>query len=244
MDVGPGLVALLALDDRDGSLCVNRRRYAGTPAILRQVDMAAALGAQEIVLLAEGPGDPDVLATQHLAERIGLRFSLVARPSRLPQTVGNADEIVLLAPGAAAADGEALQRLLGGTAMLTVPAESREAAGLERLDRHSSWAGGLRMPGQLVDRLDALGDDCEPLSALPRIARSAGIPTLPIGTQSGDASGWATASVDTVDHAPRTGEPQTALCVGRFAHELASRNVTAAWLLVLAVLCGLIAAGS
>ena len=190
MDGEPRLTALLALDDRDGAPCANRALYASTPAILRQLDMAVALGCDAVAVLAASPGDPDVLATQHLAERAGLAFTLVMRTSRLSGAIRGGGDLLLLAPGAGTADAETLHTLLARPTLLTLDADGQRADGLERLDLHTAWAGALRMPASLVAQLDPLGDDCEPLSALPRIARSAGIPPRAIDDAEVEKDQW------------------------------------------------------
>ena len=174
------LIALLALDDRGRKMCPNRSRFANTPTILRQVDMALALGCKTLILLVADPSDSDALATQHLAEANEMRFHLLTRPQQLPNLLTDRSELVLIAPGVMAGDAVVLEEMLGSEGLLAIPAESPDGQGLERLDLHSAWGGALRMPVELVVQIEMLGNECELLSALPRIARSSGVTERPI----------------------------------------------------------------
>ncbi|WP_379546664.1 hypothetical protein ACFCW2_11970 [Qipengyuania sp. DSG2-2] len=190
MEPGRDVIALLALDDQGTVPCVNRARFASTPLIVRQVDLALALGCKSLILLARSPSDHDALAAQHLAEAQGMRFHLLTRPQQLPSLVGEDAELVLLAPGVLTSDARLLEDLLGTQGLATVPAESDAAKGLERLDLHTAWGGALRMPGALAAQIEPLGADCELLSALPRIARSAGVAERPLPETAIESGAW------------------------------------------------------
>ena len=191
MVTGAAPIAIIALDAAGESACPNRYRFGGNPHVLRQIDMARVLGCETVILLARQPDDEDVLASQHLAEGQGMRFRLVTRSDMLAKMeLGDAD-VILFAPGVWVIDADALRDLLGKPVLLTVDA-GPDAPELERLDMHNVWAGGLRMPGALVSDMAILGQDCDPLSALPRIARTRQLRERRAngGLEDGAASAW------------------------------------------------------
>jgi hypothetical protein len=61
-----------------------------------------------------------------------------------------------------------------------LPAEAGWSAGFERLDLAAAWGGAMVVPGRLVAQLDPLPEDAEPIAALLRIARQAGVPERPL----------------------------------------------------------------
>lgn len=190
MGQGRKLFTLLALNDSGEEPCVNRTRFAETPVLLRQVDMAIALGSDGVLLFAQNASDDDALAAQHLAENNGLTFRLLTRPSQLMAAVPCEADLVVVTPGALVRDLETLQGLAGEQSIAMLPADHEQASGLERLDLHHAWGGIMRIPGRLISQLEILGEDCEPFSALPRLARSSGIAERPVPVGKLEDGSW------------------------------------------------------
>ena len=246
---GCRLIAMLALADSGERPCVNRERYAGTTVLQRQVDMAIAMSCDAIMLLGRNPADEDVLAAQHLAESEGLAFRLVSRPGDIAASVPKDADLIVIAPGVLARNSAVLEKLGAQKAIATLPADHAFAAGLERLDLHGAWAGMLRMPGRHVSQLDVLGPDFEPLSALPRIARSSGVEERAVSVPLLEDGDWRLPADDRpvllqASEAPSAVTTLTQRCAGY----LAARNLPDAYaygVLVLALVgsVGLIGLG-
>ncbi|WP_435417513.1 hypothetical protein WAB17_11635 [Parerythrobacter aurantius] len=166
--------ALLALGPATG-MCASRRVVAGASAVERQVDAALALGCSRIWLYT-AEQDGLALRVQRLAEDGGAQFRLIHRGRQILGSLRQQDELVVFGEGVLPGAGEALEHLRHGPAVLTVQASTGVPAGLERLDREWCWAGASVLPGRVIERLDALDDDIEPVSALLRAARAARVP--------------------------------------------------------------------
>ncbi len=235
MGQGRKTFTLLALNDSGEEPCVNRIRFAETSVLLRQVDMAIALGSDGVLLFAQNASDEDALAAQHLAENNGLTFRLLTRPSQLMAAVPNEADLIVMTPGALARDIETLEGLAGEKSIAMLPADHEQASALERLDLHHAWGGIMRIPGRLVSQLEMLGEDCEPFSALPRLARSSGIEERPVPAGKLKDGSWHISARGLVQH-PRLGQssPERLPLVARIAYWFASRNLP--WSLPFAVM--------
>ncbi|ABC63405.1 hypothetical protein [Erythrobacter litoralis] len=174
MELDMSRVALLSLSEADGAAISNRRMVAGASALERQVDLALAAGCGRIWLLASRQDDV-AIAAQHLAESGGARFRLLTHGRQLLGALRQQDELVVLAEGLVVGQGDGLAMLTSGPALLRLPADSGMNAGFERLDRDYAWGGAMVLPGRIVEQLEALPDDMEPVSALLRAARAARI---------------------------------------------------------------------
>lgn len=171
-------VALLSMTGRAGDdlgAPLAELAFAGRSLAERQLDLALALGCERIVCLAEGL-DKSLVALQLKAEAAEAKFNLVAGPRALLGLVSANDELVVLADGLLPTAHEAEEALAGGNCVLVLPVEAGIAAGFERIDLNYAWAGALSMPGRLVERLAQLPPDCDPVSALLRIALQGRIP--------------------------------------------------------------------
>ncbi len=165
-------VALISLIERaedDPATPLAALALAGRTLGERQLELALALGCERIVCLSQGL-DRGLIALQHRAEAAGAKFNLVSGPRPLAGLVNAADELVVVADGLLPAISEATAAMAGGAGVLVLPVEAGLAAGLERIDLNHAWAGLLAMPGGLVERLNQLPPDCDPISALLRIA--------------------------------------------------------------------------
>lgn len=164
-------IALLSLGPAT-EMSPNRRHVGGASILERQVDVALALGCRRIWLSAPEL-DGLALRAQRLAEAGGAQFRLLQRGRQLLGSLRQQDELLVLAEGLLPGDVAALDLLNSGASILCVSAASGMAAGFERLDRERCWAGGMILPGRVIERLDELGEDIEPVSALLRAGRAA-----------------------------------------------------------------------
>ncbi|MXP32443.1 hypothetical protein [Parerythrobacter jejuensis] len=167
-------VALLSLDTTSGTGPSNAVRIAGPSLLERQVDVALALGCERI-LLSTPQQDSVAVAAQHLAEQADVQFRVVRQGRSILGSLTQQDELLVLTEGLLLTDSSALDLLRDGPVILTVPAETGASEGYERLDRDKAWAGAMVLPGRVLEQLDALPDDIEPVAALLRAGRSAGV---------------------------------------------------------------------
>lgn len=164
-------IALLSLGPETGRGS-NRQTVAGASLLERQVDVALALGCSAIWLYAERPDDIAVKA-QILAESAGARFRIIQRARTLLGSLRRQDRLLVLAEGLLPGDSQALRLLADDPVILTLPADPGVAAGFERLDMARCWAGGMILPGSVIERLEGLDEDIDPLPALLRAGRAA-----------------------------------------------------------------------
>jgi hypothetical protein len=150
----------------------NRHTVGGASVLERQVDAALALGCRRIWLYTSVQ-DGLAIRAQGLAEGGGAKFRLVQRGRQLLGSLRQQDELLVMAEGLLPGDRKALEILQDGPMILTLSAAGGMAAGFERLDREKCWAGAMILPGRVIERLDELGDDIEPVSALLRAGRAA-----------------------------------------------------------------------
>lgn len=168
-------VAFLSLDEPTDDLTGNRRILGGVSLLERQVDVALALGARKIWLHARHQ-DQLALRAQRLAEQGGADFRLLRTGKQLVGAMRQQDELLVLAEGWLPADEEALAAFDRSPVVLTFPWETCSQAGFQRLDRSNGWAGAMILPGRVLERLDELDEEMDPVSALLRAARVTRVP--------------------------------------------------------------------
>ena len=155
---------------------------SGASVIERQIDVALALGCTRIFLFTP---ELDALAikAQRLAEQGGAQFRLVQRGRQLLGSLRQQDELLVLAEGLLPANRECLDFIGEKGGILRIDAEEGVPAGFERLDADYCWAGAMVLPGRVLERLEELGEDMDPVSALLRAGRVSRVPetTLPDG---------------------------------------------------------------
>ncbi len=161
----------------------------GHPVLRHQLGLALALGCARIVVMAETL-DGDLVALQHIAEARGARFHVIAAPRALAPLVAPEDELFVLTEGLLAMPEAALRLLGEGHAVLTLPIETGLAAGFERIDINSAYAGAMCLPGRLVAGLGELPADWNPGSALLRLAMQARIAQRPLASAVLDSARW------------------------------------------------------
>jgi hypothetical protein len=168
-------VALIATDEAGYGTDREPAELGGRALILHQLDFALGQGCGKILFLGH-PSGPEALALREAAERAGAQFQVLRGPRDLPATVRGEDELLVLARGLLPDSPKASELLRQGPVILSLPVQAGAAGGFELLDLTAAWGGALVMPGRLMERLDALPDDGEPIAGLLRIARQASVP--------------------------------------------------------------------
>jgi len=172
-------IALIPMADRGASDGAQPARVAGKTVARHQLDFALALGCTKVLCLGNG-ATPDAVALRHAAEAGGANFQAVRGVRELPAAVRGNDGLLVLAHGLLPESPRAFALLEEGQGVLVLPAEAGWGAGFERLDLTAAWGGAMVIPGRLVERLDELPDDAEPIAGLLRIARQGGVPERPL----------------------------------------------------------------
>jgi hypothetical protein len=168
-------IALIATADRASGEGTETARVAGKPIARHQLDFALALGCEKVLCLGDGAA-AEAIALRHAAEAGGARFQVMRGVRDLPAVVRGDDQLLVLAHGLLPESARAFTELKEGQGVLVLPAEAGWGAGFERLDLAAAWGGAMVIPGRLVDRLDQLPEDAEPIAGLLRIARQGGVP--------------------------------------------------------------------
>lgn len=150
-------------------------RVGGATLAQHQLGLALALDCQRVICVSRGSSQ-DMIAFQHKAEDAGLQFHIATGARPLAGLVTANDELVVI-DEALFVDPSGVVSLLEGKApaVLVQPVEGGLAAGFERIDINRASAGVIRIPGQLVESLQELPEDCSVPSALTRIALQSGI---------------------------------------------------------------------
>lgn len=165
-------------------------RIGGQSVLRQQLRVAQVLECDRIVCLGSGI-TPKLLELQHLAEKGGASFHLIADPRALGGLVTATDEVISIEDGLLAVPGELAALLTAGQGVLVQPIEQGLEAGFERIDLNHAGAGAMRLPGRLVERLAELPPDCDAHSALQRIALQAGVVQRPIPAAGQRSPVWA-----------------------------------------------------
>jgi hypothetical protein len=163
----------------DGVEAAEPGMLAGRRLARHQLDFALAQGCEKIVVHGHG-ASKEAIELRHAAEAAGAQFQVVRGVRDLPAAVRGDDRLLVLAHGLLPDSALAFEQLKEGYGVLVLPAEAGWSAGFERLDLAAAWGGAMVLPGRLVAGLDALPEDAEPIAALLRIARQAGIPERPL----------------------------------------------------------------
>ncbi len=154
-----------------------------------QLSLALAMDCQRIVCIAADMA-PELVQMQHDSERAGAKFHVVSGAHGLAALVTAADDLLVIGDGLLAPLDTAASLLEGAHAVLVQPVESGLAAGFERIDLNHASAGLMRIPGRLAEQLHELAADCDPDSALTRIALQAGVAQRPLPAEMRDGLRW------------------------------------------------------
>lgn len=179
-------------------------RVGGLTVARQQLGIALALGCERIVCIAPAL-TPDIVRLQHIAEARGAQFNVIAGARPLLGLVSSADDVVALADGLFSSTAETVDLLSETQCVLVQPIEQGLAAGFERIDLNHAAAGAFRIPGRLIEQIATLPADCDPVSALQRIALQSGVRQREIPTPGQDGLFWALVRSDSEAH---TIEPQ------------------------------------
>src|SRR5690606_9655395 len=166
-------IALISMMPGSGSNALHV--FAGKSSAERQLEFALALGCNSVICFSSSLTVPQI-ALQHAAERAGARCHCTGDTHAVARMAGSAEQLLVMAPGLIPLAMEAHEALKQGDRVLTLPAEAGIAAGFERIDLHHAWGGALSMSGRLAGALTSLPQDCDPVSALLRIAAQAKLP--------------------------------------------------------------------
>jgi hypothetical protein len=172
-------IALIAAADSGHGDGVEPAIVAGKPIARHQLEFALALGCEKILCVGAGAAQESI-ALRHAAEADGARFQAIRGIRDIPAAVRGDDQLLVLAHGLLPESPRAFSLLSEGYGTLVLPAEAGWGAGFERLDLTAAWGGAMIVPGHLVDQLDQLPEDAEPIAALLRIARQAAVPERPL----------------------------------------------------------------
>ncbi len=165
----------------------------------QQVSVALALMCERIVCIAK-VRTQQLISIQHAAEARGAQFHVVDGLHALTGLVAETDHLLVLDDGLLASLDVAVARLGGAPVILTQPADQGLAAGFERLDLTLASAGAMIIPGSLIARVIALPADCDPASALLRLALQTGVPTRSIGSGETGTQVWTVLRSETDAH--------------------------------------------
>ncbi len=168
-------IALIATDDAGFDPARDPAVLGGRALSLHQLEFALGQGCEKILCLGHG-ASPEAIALRHGAERAGTQFQVLRGARDLPAAVRGDDQLLVFARGLLPDSPLAFEALLKEPVLLGLPVQPGAGAGFELLDLTTAWGGAMVIPGRLVDRLDMLPEDAEPISGLLRIARQAGVP--------------------------------------------------------------------
>lgn len=156
-------------------------RRPGPAVPLRQLDFALACGCRRVVALHDGaPDDAVAMALARAGRSRGMVVQMIDDAHGLLGRIGAADELLVQSAGLVPQAPAAVEALVSGPAILSLPADAAVPAGFERIDRDRAWAGAALLPGSLVERLAELPPDSEASAALLRIALQARVHQRPL----------------------------------------------------------------
>lgn len=146
---------------------------AGRTLLERQVRLAAAAGAEPVVIAVERV-PPELLAAIDRLRAEGLKIVVARNASEAADAVHPGDRLLLVADGLVAGEMH-IDRLLAldGHAILTVP-DVRVDDRYERIDAYSRWAGLALIDGETLKRTAAMLRDWDLQSTLLRRAVQSG----------------------------------------------------------------------
>ena len=148
-------------------------KLAGRTVLERQVRLAAAAGADPIVVAVERV-PPELLAAIDRLRAEGVKLAVARNAGEAADSVHPGDRLLLVADGLVATESH-IQRILAieEHAILTVP-DVRVDDRYERIDAYSRWAGLARIDGELLKRTAAMLRDWDLQSTLLRRAVQSG----------------------------------------------------------------------
>jgi hypothetical protein len=182
------LAALIAAyheaDEPEGALRATLP-LAGRTVVERQARLAAASGADPIILLVERL-PPGLLAAIDRVRAEGISVAVARSAVEAAEAVDPQDQLLLIADGLVA-DESHVSRLTGagGAALLTLP-DHGEDDRYERIDSESLWAGLALLDGQTLRRTAAMLGEWDLQSTLLRQAVQSGARQLALRGEAAD----------------------------------------------------------
>lgn len=158
---------------------------AGRTLLERQVRLAAAAGAEPVVVAVERV-PPELLAVIDRLRGEGVKLVVARSASEAADAVHPGDRLLLVADGLVAGESH-IERLLGleGHSILTVP-DVRVDDRYERIDAYSRWAGLAVVDGELLKRTAAMLRDWDLQSTLLRRAVQSGARQIAVRGEAAD----------------------------------------------------------
>ena len=179
-------------------------RVGGATLARHQLALALSAGCERIACLAKAL-EPELVELQHEAERAGARFHMISGGRALSGLVTANDELLVLSDGLVPSPADALELIERAPTVLVLPAESAVPAGFERIDLNHAGAGLMVLPGRLIERLNDLPSDADPVSSLLRIALQAGITQRLVPQSVTSNSRWLLVRDEDAAHAAENG---------------------------------------
>jgi hypothetical protein len=160
---------------------------AGRTVVERQARLAAASGADPIVVLVERV-PASLLAAIDRVRAEGISVAIARNAGEAAEAVAPGDRLLLIADGLVA-DESHVARLTGagGAALLTVP-DRGEDGRYERIDAESLWAGLALVEGSMLRRTAEMLGDWDLQSTLLRHAVQSGARQLALHGEGADDS--------------------------------------------------------
>jgi hypothetical protein len=158
---------------------------AGRTLLERQVRLAAAAGAEPVVIAVERV-PPELLAAIDRLRGEGLKLVVARSAEEAADSVHPGDRLLLMADGLVAAETH-IDRLLAmdGHAILTVP-DVQVDDRYERIDAYSRWAGLALIDGDTLKRTAAMLRDWDLQSTLLRRAVQSGARQIAVRGEAAD----------------------------------------------------------
>lgn len=158
---------------------------AGRTVVERQARLAAASGADPIIILVERV-TPGLLAAVDRVRSEGVKVALARSPAEAAEAVGTEDRILLIADGVVA-DESHVGRLAGAgsASLLTFPDRGGDDR-YERIDADSLWAGLAMIDGATLRRTTQMLGDWDLQSTLLRQAVQNGARQLALRGEAAD----------------------------------------------------------
>ena len=158
---------------------------AGRTVVERQARLAAACGADPIIILVERI-PPGLLAAIDRVRAEGISVAVARSAAEAAEAVGPGDRLLLMADGLVA-DESHIARLTeaGGPALLTLPDQGEDDR-YERIDAESLWAGLALVDGSMLGRTAEMLGEWDLQSTLLRQAVQSGARQLALRGEAAD----------------------------------------------------------
>jgi hypothetical protein len=158
---------------------------AGRTVLERQARLAAASGADPIIVLVERV-TPGLTAAIDRVRGEGISVALARSPTEAAEAVAPGDSILLIADGLVADESHVVRLTGAGVASLLTLPDRGEDDRYERIDADSLWAGLALVDGSLLRRTTQMLGDWDLQSTLLRQAVQSGARQLALCGEAAD----------------------------------------------------------